>query len=156
MPDPNAMLPRLRRLLDAGVAVDPLMTEDGSSPCMIAMFLAERDADAPHIKIVELLLRAGVHNVLLTRVYHTLRGDLPPRYFRLLPAWSSNPRYSTAGFGGEDVCASPLANAGFSCGVEPYSAHDESNVSAVGVYLTLEHAPGTPLAAAQSQSWRTS
>ena len=39
--------------------MDPLMTEDGSSPCMIAMFLAERDADAPHIKIVELLLRAG-------------------------------------------------------------------------------------------------
>ena len=49
----------VKLLLDAGVAVDPLMTEDGSSPCMIAMFLAERDADAPHIKIVELLLRAG-------------------------------------------------------------------------------------------------
>jgi len=49
----------VKLLLDAGVAVDPLMTEDGSTPCMIAMFLAERDADAPHIKIVELLLRAG-------------------------------------------------------------------------------------------------
>ena len=49
----------VKLLLDAGVAVDPLMAEDGSSPCMIAMFLAERDADAPHIKIVELLLRAG-------------------------------------------------------------------------------------------------
>ena len=49
----------VKLLLDAGVAVDPLMTEDGSTPCMIAMFLAERDADAPHIKIAELLLRAG-------------------------------------------------------------------------------------------------
>ena len=53
------MIRRLRRLLDAGVAVDPLMTEDGSSPCMIAMFLAERDADAPHIKICEMLMAAG-------------------------------------------------------------------------------------------------
>ena len=26
---------------------------------MIAMFLAERDADQPHVKIVEMLLRAG-------------------------------------------------------------------------------------------------
>ena len=31
----------------------------GSTPAMIAMFLAERDADQPHVKIVEMLLRAG-------------------------------------------------------------------------------------------------
>ena len=49
----------VKLLLDTGVSVDPQMLGDASTPLMIATFMAERDNDAPHIKCVELLLRAG-------------------------------------------------------------------------------------------------
>jgi len=62
----------VKLLLDAGVNVDPLMADDGATPCMIAMFLAERDADAPHIKIVELLLRAGCSLTLTNKLGQTV------------------------------------------------------------------------------------
>jgi len=48
------------------------MGDDSSTPCMIAMFLAERDADAPHIKIVELLLRAGCSLTLTNKLGQTV------------------------------------------------------------------------------------
>ena len=49
----------VKLLLDAGVTVDPQMLGDGATPLMIAMFMAERDNDAPHIKICEMLFAAG-------------------------------------------------------------------------------------------------
>jgi len=48
----------VEQLLEAGVAVDPTMA-DGSTPLHIAMFLAERDADRPHVNICRLLLQHG-------------------------------------------------------------------------------------------------
>ena len=46
-------------LLEAGVDVDPVMQSCGSTPLHISMFLSDRDNDAPHIKICEMLFAAG-------------------------------------------------------------------------------------------------
>jgi ankyrin repeat protein len=53
----------VRKLLEAGVNVDP-QTEAGSTPLMIAMYLADTIGDKPHIDCARLLLEAGASTTL--------------------------------------------------------------------------------------------
>ena len=62
----------VKLLLDAGCAVDPQRISCGSTPLMIAMFVAERDADTPHIKICEMLLQSGASLTLTNKAGHTV------------------------------------------------------------------------------------
>jgi len=52
-----------RELLKAGVNVDPV-TDAGSTPLMVAMYLADELGDKPHIDCADLLLKAGASTTL--------------------------------------------------------------------------------------------
>jgi len=62
----------VEQLLHAGVNVDPQMA-DGSTPLHIAMFLAERDADRPHVEITAMLLENGGSLDLKNQQGHSVR-----------------------------------------------------------------------------------
>ena len=53
----------VRKLLEAGVNVDP-QTDTGSTPLMIAMYLADTIGDAPHINCGRLLLEHGASTTM--------------------------------------------------------------------------------------------
>jgi len=53
----------VRELLKAGVNVDP-QTDAGSTPLMIAMYLADELGDKPHIDCADLLLKAGASTTI--------------------------------------------------------------------------------------------
>jgi ankyrin repeat protein len=55
----NGHVKVVHALLEHGVTVDPQMHACGSTPLHISMFLAERDADVPHIKLCEMLFGKG-------------------------------------------------------------------------------------------------